>query len=104
MAMTEYISELKEGELVYVVWKDSGFSLLADRWQEIDDVKSLKDDIGQMETVGFLIDEDNEYITLAQTLHRNQGQIRGGYVILKKNILFRADIKKMSIKGDLKNE
>lgn len=98
MAMSNLPSDLKEGELVYVVWKDSGFSLLADRWQDIDEVKSLKDDIGNMETVGILVDEDDDHITLAQTIHRSQNQVRGGYVILKKNIVFRADIQKVTIK------
>ena len=63
MAMSNLPSDLTEGELVYVVWKDSGFSLLADRWQDIDEVKSLKDDIGNMETVGILVDEDDASIT-----------------------------------------
>lgn len=98
MAMTSQLPPLREGELVYVVWKDSSYSLLADRWQDIDDVKSVKDDIGYLETVGLLIDENEEYITLAQTVHRLQNQVRGGFVILKKNIIFRADIQKATVK------
>ena len=57
--MTDYI--------VYVKWVDSGYSLLADRWQDIEDVKNLKNEIMPIETVGFLLEESENYIILAQS-------------------------------------
>lgn len=81
-------------DVIYVAWLDSGFSLLADRWQDIDDVKELHKELGLMETVGFLIEENDEYITLAQTINENQNQVRGGYIILKKNIVHKANVSK----------
>lgn len=88
---------LQEGELVYVVWSDSGYSLLADRWQDIEEVKRLKDEITPIETVGFLIDETDDYITLGQSIARSENSVRGGYIILKKNIIARYDIQKASV-------
>ena len=96
MAISNLPSDLKEGELVYVMWKDSGFSLLADRWQDIDEVKSLKDEIKPIETVGFLLDETDDYITLGQSIARSENSVRGGYIILKKNIIARYDIQKVN--------
>ena len=43
--MTDYI--------VYVKWVDSGYSLLADRWQDIEDVKNLKNEIMPIENSWF---------------------------------------------------
>ena len=42
------------------------------------------------ETIGFLIHEDSDWIQLAQTI--NDDQIRGGYIIYKKNIIKWKDI------------
>lgn len=99
MAINKIKSQLKEGELVYVVWSDSGYSLLADRWQDIEEVKSLKDEIKPIETVGFLLDETDDYITLGQSIARSENSVRGGYIILKKNIIARYDIQKATARS-----
>lgn len=75
--------------IVYVKWLDSGYSLLADRWQDIEDVKNLKDEIKPIETVGFLLEESTDYIILAQSYSCSENSVRGGYIIYKKNILER---------------
>lgn len=75
--------------IVYVKWLDSGYSLLADRWQDIEEVKALKDDIKPVETVGFLLEESANYLVLAQTVSESENSVRGGYIIYKKNILER---------------
>lgn len=80
-------------QIVYVVWSDSGFSLIADKWQDIEEVKNLSKEIGLMETVGFVIDENENYLTLAQTVDGEQNQIRGGYIILRQNIVYIKTIK-----------
>ena len=98
MALENIDPGLRSGELVYVKWQDSGYSLLADKWQNIEDVKSLKDEIKPIETVGILIDESDDYIVLAQSLARSENEVRGGYIILKKNILKRFDIDKVTVK------
>lgn len=103
MAMTKLMPQLQEDELVYVLWSDSGYSLLADRWQNIEEVKKLKDEIKPIETVGFLIDETEDYITLGQSVARSEKSVRGGYIILKKNIIKRFDIKKVMV-GVKKND
>jgi hypothetical protein len=76
-------------EIVYVRWIDSGYSLLADRWQDIEDVKNLKDEIKPIETVGFLLEESADYLILAQSYSCSENSVRGGYIIYKKNILER---------------
>lgn len=84
-------------QMVYVVWRDSGFSLIADKWQDIEEVKNLSKEIGLIETVGFVIDENENYLTLAQTVDGEQNQIRGGYIILRQNIVY---IKTIMHKGE----
>ena len=83
--MTDYI--------VYVKWVDSGYSLLADRLQDIEDVKNLKNEIMPIETVGFLLEESENYIILAQSYSCSENSVRGGYIIYKKNILERRTVK-----------
>lgn len=78
-----------KNNIVYVKWLDSGYSLLADRWQDVDEVKKLKDTIKPIETVGFLIEESADYLTLAQSYAESESTVRGGYIIYKKNILER---------------
>lgn len=75
--------------IVYVKWLDFGYSLLADRWQDIEDVKKLKDEIKPIETVGFLLEESADYLILAQSYSVSENSVRGGYIIYKKNILDR---------------
>lgn len=83
--MTDYI--------VYVKWVDSGYSLHTDRWQDIEDVKNLKNEIMPIETVGFLLEESENYIILAQSYSCSENSVRGGYIIYKKNILERRTVK-----------
>lgn len=80
---------MKMSDIIYVKWIDSGYSLLADRWQDIEDVKGLKDTIKPIETVGFLLEESADYITLAQSYSESENSVRGGYIIYKKNIIER---------------
>lgn len=78
--------EQKDYIKVYVQWRDSGFSLLADKWQDIDEVKELPNQLGLMETVGFVVDETPEYLVVAQTISNFQDQCRGGYIIWRQSI------------------
>lgn len=80
---------MKTSDIVYVKWLDSGYSLLADRWQDIEEVKALKDTIKPVETVGFLLEESADYLVLAQSYSESENSVRGGYIIYKKNILER---------------
>ena len=80
---------MKTFDIVYVKWLDSGYSLLADRWQDVDEVKKLKDTIKPIETVGFLLEESADYLILAQSYSESENTVRGGYIIYKKNILER---------------
>lgn len=84
--------------IIYVKWLDSGYSLLADRWQDIEDVKNLdvknlKDEIKPIETVGFLLEDSANYLILAQSYSCSENSVRGGYIIYKKNILERRTVK-----------
>lgn len=72
---------------MYVEWIDSGFSLLADKWQEIEYVKELPKTIKPIKTTGFLIEETEKWIILAQSIAESEEEIRGGYIILKSNII-----------------
>lgn len=72
-------------KIVYVKWIDSGYSLRGDLWQTIDEVKQLKNELKEVETVGILIEDDSDWLIVATSL--NLDMIRGGYLIFKKNIL-----------------
>lgn len=76
--------------LRYVKWIDSGFSLLGNVWQTAEEIMDVEKNIIPCETIGFLIHEDSDWIQLAQTI--NDDQIRGGYIIYKKNIIKWKDI------------
>lgn len=70
---------------VYVKWIDSGYSLRGDIWQTEDEIEDLLKELKEVETVGFLIQDNSEWIVLAQS--RNLDMVRGGYIIYKKNIV-----------------
>ena len=72
-------------DFVYIKWIDSGFSLRGDIWQTIDEVKELKNELKEVETVGILIDDSTDWIVVATSL--NLDMVRGGYLIYKKNII-----------------
>ncbi len=82
---------IKKLKLCYLVWLDSGMSLIADKWQELDDIKAARDNIKSTYTTGFVVDENEDWLILATTIEDTYGQIRGGHVIYKKNILERKD-------------
>ena len=77
--------------MVYVQWIDSGFSLLGNVWQSEEEIMDVVENIPITETVGFLLKETKEWIVLVQTTADTQ--YRGGYIIYKKNIVRKMELK-----------
>lgn len=75
----------------YVKWIDSGFSLRSDIWQNVEDIIDLLKDNKTVETVGFKVYEDLDWLVLVQSINEtDDGSLyRGGYFIYKKNIVER---------------
>ena len=76
----------------YVKWIDSGFSLRSDIWQDIEDIAELLKDNKTVETVGFKVYEDLDWLVLVQSkneIDNGPNLYRGGYFIYKKNIVER---------------
>lgn len=75
----------------YVKWIDSGFSLRSDIWQDIEDIAELLKDNKTVETVGFKVYEDLDWLVLVQSINETENGLlyRGGYFIYKKNIVER---------------
>ena len=69
----------------YVKWIDSGYSLRGDLWQTEEEIVNLVNELKEVETVGFLLYDDEEWIVLVQS--SNLDMFRGGYIIYKKNII-----------------
>lgn len=69
----------------YVKWVDSGFSLLGDVWQTMEEISEILKESKIVETVGFLLGETDDWIILGQSM--NQNLVRGGYFVYKKNII-----------------
>lgn len=78
-------------KMVYVQWIDSGFSLLGNVWQSEEEIMDVVENIPVAETVGFLLKETKEWMVLVQTEADNQ--YRGGYIIYKKNIIRKIELK-----------
>ena len=76
--------------ILYLKWVDSGYSIRSDIWQTQDEVKDLLNELKVCDTVGFLIEETDDWVVLAQTT--NMDLIRGGYIIYKANILERNEL------------
>lgn len=75
----------------YIKWIDSGFSLRSDIWQNVEDIIDLLKDNKTVETVGFKVYEDLDWLVLVQSINEtDDGSLyRGGYFIYKKNIVER---------------
>lgn len=74
----------------YVKWIDSGYSIRSDVWQTQEEVESLLNELKEVETIGFLVSDNEDWIILAQSV--NMDMIRGGYLIYKRNILEKKEL------------
>lgn len=77
-----------------IKWLDSGFSLRADIWQSLDEIKELLDESKYVHTVGYNVFENDDWVVLIQSVNlpnfdENNDLYRGGYFICKKNIVER---------------
>jgi len=83
-------------EIESIKWIDSGFSLRADIWQTLDEIKELLSENKCVHTVGYRIYEDEDWIVLVQSVNNSfnpdEDLYRGGYFIYKKNIIERTTI------------
>lgn len=80
-------------KIVLIEWLDS--KGITNQWEYVDDIESLKP--CQCHSVGFLIEETKEYITIAQSI--NESQILGRTAIPQcsiKNIKYLTNNKKGS--------
>lgn len=74
----------KDKELRYEVrWIDSGLSIHG--WNNIEEIKEKK--VATVETVGYLVFEDEDSIYLALTRHKEESQYYGIQVIWRKSIV-----------------
>jgi len=76
----------------YIKWTDSGYSIRSDVWQTPDEIKNLVEHNKEVETIGYNIYEDSDWICLVQSVHYDEfdGEVaRGGYLIYKKCIIER---------------
>lgn len=78
--------------ILKIIWVDSGFSLDGAVWQSKEDIEDIVKELKATHTVGYLVYEDDDWLGLAQTV--NDEQIRGGYLIYKKNIIVREELEK----------
>jgi hypothetical protein len=79
-------------KIVYLKWIDSGLGL-PNNWQEVqtnlEDVKERGNN--PAESVGFLVKENKNWITLATSLDKNC--MNGGCAVYKKALLERREIR-----------
>lgn len=77
----------------HIKWIDSGFSLRADLWQSIDDIKELLKYNKIIDTIGFVVYENDEWVILVQSINclssEDDDSFRGGYFIYKPCIKIR---------------
>lgn len=86
-----------------ISWIDSGFSINANVWQDIDDIKELLDYSKTVNTIGYNVYENHDWVVLVQsknepTDNREEDLFRGGYFIYKPCILSREEVKRGEIK------
>jgi len=75
---------------LYVRWLDSGYSIRSDIWQTREEIENLLNELKEVETIGFVVAENDKWIVLAQSV--NMDMLRGGYIILKSNILEQREV------------
>ena len=82
-----------ENNKEFVIWIDSGFSLRSDIWQTKEEIKELLNESKVVETLGFNIYEDEDWLVLAQSINKTEESlIRGGYFIYKPCIRYRQKV------------
>lgn len=78
-------------KIAYIKWIDSSISLL-NRWDSIENfLESIEVEKKPVETVGFVIKEDKDWLYLA-TSTTCTNSINCGFVIFKKNIIKRINL------------
>ena len=82
--------EKNQKKKLYIRWFDSGYSIRSDIWQTKEEVENLLNELKEVETIGFVIAENDKWIVLAQSV--NMDMIRGGYIILKSNIIEQREV------------
>jgi hypothetical protein len=78
-------------KIIYLKWIDSGISII-NRWENPKDIlRDIDTEKKPVETVGFLLKEDKDWIALSAS--RNERSINGGFAVYKKNIIERRELK-----------
>jgi malate/lactate dehydrogenase len=81
-----------------ISWIDSGFSISSNVWQDIEDIKELLENSKTVNTIGYNVFENHDWVVLVQSVNcptdtSEEDLFRGGYFIYKPCILARQEVR-----------